>query len=140
MAFWDYSKAVEEVFGAIDTGIKFFDDFFYTKEERARDDQKRAEDFHKFMKVSDMIAQRIRSRTRAQLVKAVCYPYIGGWLATLPVMVVSVFDPRFRQLLTIMMGWLKLLTPIVAAFGGSYIGYYGVQTIMTTFRSPKEGK
>jgi len=140
MAFWDYSKAVEEVFGAIGSGLKLFDDFFYTKEERAKDEQKRAEDFHKFMMVSDMVAQRIRSRTRAKLVKAICYPYIGGWLATLPVMIASVFDPRFNQLLTIMIGWLKLLTPIVAAFGGGYIGYYGVQTVMSTLRSPKEKK
>lgn len=134
------AKAVEGVSNVLNKAGELVDDWGYTKEERARDEKKRSEDYNKFMALTDTVAQQIRSQTRAKIVKLVVYPYVGGWIATFPMMIMSVLYPQFSGLLDLLHAWLKMFTPIVAAFGGGYIGYYGVQTIMSTVRRNENGK
>jgi len=136
MAF-AYDKAIAEASKVLQIAGNLVDKWGYTKQERAENETKRAEDYHKFMALTDTVAQQIRSKTRAQIVKMIVFPYIGGWILTFPIMVISVFYPPLQKLLELTLAWLKMITPIVAAFGGGYIGYYGVQTIMSTIRNRK---
>jgi len=137
---FDYDRAIEKVAGAVDKGFSFVDDFFYTKEEKSSDTNKRAEDYHKFMALTSVEAQLIRSKKRAQLVTWVVIPYVISWCAKLPLMIISVYRQEFTPVLTMWDLWLKLYTPIVAAFGGGYIGYYGIQMIAGTFKRNNNNK
>lgn len=138
MALFPYEKAIEGASKVLDKAGELIDDWGYTKQERAENETKRAEDYHKFMQLTDTVAQQVRSQTRAKIVKFVVYPYVGGWIATFPIMVASVFYEPLQLLLDLLTAWLKMFTPIVAAFGGAYIGYYGVQGIMGTVKNGKK--
>ena len=135
---FSYDKAIVEASKVFQIAGNLVDKWGFTKQERAENDTKRAEGYHQFMSLTDAVAQQIRSKTRAKIVKLVVYPYVCGWIATFPIMVVSVFFPPVKILLELTIAWLKMFTPIVAAFGGSYIGYYGIQSIMGTIRNGKK--
>lgn len=135
-----YDTAITEASKILQIAGNLVDSWGFTKQERAEDDRKRAEDYHKFMDLTDAVAQQIRSQTRAKIVKLVVYPYVCGWITTFPIMILSSFCPQFTTLLELTIAWLKMFTPIVGAFGGAYIGYYGVQTIMGTIRNGKNQK
>lgn len=141
---FSYDKAITEASKAFQIAGNLVDKWGFTKQERAENETKRATGYNQFMAVTDSVAQQVRSRTRRTLVLWVVLPYVWGWIATFFCMVASLFYPQASALLVMLQTWLKMYTPIVAVFGGGYIGYYGVQTVMSTIvnnnNNNKKGK